>query len=73
MNFFLFRYDAWCRAIDAARAGLSATLIIQHPDTGKLYVNFDADIFRLLREAKCLSRMNIDIPDVRGAAGVDLT
>jgi dynein heavy chain len=66
VSFEYLWYDAWCRAIDAARAGLSATLIIQHPETGRLYVNFDADIFRLLREAKCLSRMNIQIPEVGG-------
>jgi hypothetical protein len=42
---------------------LQATLIIRHPEDGKLYVNFDQDIFQLIREAKCLDRMGIEIPD----------
>ena len=57
-------YDTWCRALEAARAGLSATLIIRHPSTRKMYVNFDRDIYKLLREAKCLSRMGVQIPDM---------
>ena len=57
-------YDAWCRALEAARAGLSATLIIRHPSTRKMYVNFDRDIYKLLREAKCLSRIGVQIPDI---------
>lgn len=56
-------YQAWVQSIDQAKAGLQATLIIRHPDDGKLYVNFDQEILQLIREAKCLDRMGIDIPD----------
>ena len=56
-------YEAWCRSIEAARAGLQATLIIRHPSTGKLYVNFDQEILQLIREAKCLDRMGADVPE----------
>lgn len=56
-------YQAWVQSIDAAKAGLQATLIIRHPDDGKLYVNFDQEILQLIREAKCLDRMGIDVPD----------
>lgn len=38
-----------------------ATLIIRHPDDGKLYVNFDQEIMQLIREAKCLDRMGIEV------------
>lgn len=44
-----------------AKAGLQATLIIRHPDDGKLYVNFDQEIMQLIREAKCLDRMGIEV------------
>lgn len=40
-----------------------ATLIIRHPDDGKLYVNFDQEILQLIREAKILDRMGIEIPE----------
>jgi dynein heavy chain len=50
-------YQAWVASIDSAKNGLSATLIVRHPEDGKLHVNFDWDILQLVREAKCLSRM----------------
>jgi len=56
-------YEAWCRSVESAKAGLQATLIIRHPETKKLYVNFDPEILQLIREAKCLSRIGIDIPE----------
>ena len=56
-------YQAWVQSIDQAKAGLQATLVIRHPDDGKLYVNFDQEILQLIREAKCLDRMGIDVPD----------
>jgi dynein heavy chain len=56
-------YEAWCGSIEAAKAGLQATLIIRHEKTDRLYVNFDPEIFQLLREAKCLVKLNIAIPE----------
>lgn len=56
-------YQAWVQYIDTAKAGLQATLIIRHPEDNKLYVNFDPEILQLLREAKCLDRMGIEIPE----------
>lgn len=42
-------YEAWCKAVEAARGGLTATLIIKHPNSGRLYVNFDPEILQLIR------------------------
>ena len=56
-------YEAWCGSIDAAKAGLQATVVIRHPETGKLYVNFDLELFQLIRETKCLVKLEIDIPE----------
>ena len=56
-------YTAWVQSIESAKAGLQATLIIRHPDDGKLYVNFDHELLQLIREAKCLDRMGIEIPE----------
>jgi dynein heavy chain len=47
-------HNAWSKSIEAARSGLQATLIIRHPHTGKLCVNFDREILQLVREAKSL-------------------
>ena len=56
-------YEAWVKSVEAAKAGLQATLIIRHPDTGKLYVNFDREILQLIREAKCLARIGVTVPE----------
>ncbi|KAF1317985.1 Dynein heavy chain, partial [Globisporangium splendens] len=56
-------YQACVQYIDTAKAGLQATLIIRHPEDNKLHVNFDPEILQLLREAKCLDRMGIEIPE----------
>jgi dynein heavy chain len=56
-------YKAWIQSIDQAKVGLQATLIIRYPDDGKLYVNFDQEILQLIREAKCLDRLGVEIPE----------
>lgn len=56
-------YDAWCKAVSAARTGLRATLIIRHTANNKYYVNLDPNVLQLIREARCLTRMDVEIPD----------
>jgi dynein heavy chain len=56
-------YQAWVQSIDAAKSGLQATLIVRHPDDSRLYVNFDHEIVQLIREARCLNHMGIEIPE----------
>ena len=57
-------HEAWVAALEQAKSGLHATLIVRHPEDGKLYVNFDGEILQLIREAKCLDRMGgVVIPE----------
>lgn len=55
--------QAWIRNIDQCKAGLAAPLLVQHPDTGRILVNFDKEIMQLVREAKYMQRFNIGIPE----------
>jgi dynein heavy chain len=55
--------SAWTKSIEAARSGLQATLIIRHPVTDNLFVNFDREILQLIRETKCLQRVKVEVPD----------
>ena len=55
--------DAWAKGFDAATSGLQATLLVQHPTTGDLTVNFDRTILQLLKECKGLKRMGLEVPE----------
>lgn len=54
---------AWVKGVETAKSGLQSTLIVRHPQTNKLHVNFDHQILELLRESKCLMRIGYEIPD----------
>jgi len=41
-----------------------ASLIIRHPDTRELLVNFDPQVMALIRELEHISRIGLDVPDV---------
>jgi dynein heavy chain len=57
-------HKAWTKSIEANKAGLAATLIIRHPTNNRLYVNFDHEILQLIRESKCLLRLQAQVPEV---------
>lgn len=42
---------------------LQATLLVLHPDTGKLMVNFDPKISEIIRETKCMQKMGLVVPE----------
>ncbi|MEW5318622.1 MAG: hypothetical protein WDW38_009830 [Sanguina aurantia] len=56
-------HQAWIRNIDQCKAGLAAPLLVQHPETSRILVNFDKEIMQLVREAKYMQRFNIGIPE----------
>jgi dynein heavy chain len=56
-------HQAWLRSIESSKVGLQATLIVRHPENGRLLVNFDRKIMQLMRETKFLQRMGVEVPD----------
>ena len=52
----------WTKQIDAARASLNSTVLVRHPDTRELYVNFDKKVLELLRDIQVLQGMGIEMP-----------
>jgi len=63
IEFEMLWHQGWVKSIENAKAGLQATLIVRHHDTGKLLVNFDKEILQLMRETKYLQRMDVEVPE----------
>jgi len=50
--------------VEAAKSGIQSTLLVKHPETGELFVNFDPQILGLIRETECMARLRLEIPPV---------
>ncbi len=56
-------HRGWFRAVETARSGLNASLLVRHPESSELFVNFDPTVFELMAECKYMRRLNLDVPD----------
>jgi len=70
VKFEMVWHEGWCQAVEEAKAGLSGTLLVRHERTGKLYVNFDQDILKLMRETKTMQRMDLHVPSAAVAVAL---
>ncbi|MGH0119136.1 UNVERIFIED_CONTAM: hypothetical protein FKN15_052965 [Acipenser sinensis] len=64
LEFELLYHRGWCRAAELGRQGLSASLLVRHPESKELYVNFDPVVLEVLYEAKYLYKMGYEVPEV---------
>ena len=58
----LLYHQSWCDAIEAATIGLGATVLVQHPQTAQIFVNFDPKLLELFEETRFLMKMGLQIP-----------
>nr|XP_046256822.1 dynein axonemal heavy chain 5 [Scatophagus argus] len=62
LEFEILYHHSWMKKMEDARLGLQASLLVRSPETGDLFVNFDPDILTQIREANCMTKMNLEIP-----------
>ena len=55
-------YRQWLQTVESAKTGLRASLLVRHPTTQQVYVNFDPMITATVLEAKRLARLQFNIP-----------
>ncbi|XP_025115342.1 dynein heavy chain 5, axonemal-like isoform X3 [Pomacea canaliculata] len=64
LEFELLYHRGWLRQVEAVKAGLQASLLVRHPETKELFVNFDTQILTMIRETECMSRLGLEIPQI---------
>ncbi|CAL8275103.1 unnamed protein product [Lota lota] len=62
VQYELLYHRAWVRQDFQLEHALHTTLLVRHPMTGKLLVNFDPKIVENIREAKCMLKMGLEVP-----------
>ncbi|XP_051284477.1 dynein axonemal heavy chain 8-like [Dicentrarchus labrax] len=62
VQFELAYHRAWMDEVSKLDYVLNITLLVRHPKTGKLVVNFDPKVTEVIREAKCLLKMSLEVP-----------
>ncbi|XP_060906983.1 dynein axonemal heavy chain 5 [Labrus mixtus] len=62
LEFEILYHQSWMTETKDARVGLQASLLVKSLETGLLFVNFDPEILTQIREANCMTEMNLEIP-----------
>src|SRR6218665_284926 len=59
--FQVIHMRAWSQTIEVTLTGLTSSLLVQHPKSKRLFVNYDPKIREVLHEADCMLRMGIQV------------
>ncbi|XP_049585235.1 dynein axonemal heavy chain 5 [Syngnathus scovelli] len=62
LEYEILHHQSWMKTVEDARPGLQASLLVRSKETGELFVNFDPEIMKQIREANCMRRNNFEVP-----------
>ncbi|XP_037128984.1 dynein heavy chain 5, axonemal isoform X2 [Syngnathus acus] len=62
LEYEILHHQRWMKTVEDARPGLQASLLVRSKETGELFVNFDPEIMKQIREANCMRRNNFEVP-----------
>ncbi|XP_055492373.1 dynein axonemal heavy chain 8-like [Leucoraja erinacea] len=63
VKFEVLYYKAWMKEISSIRYVLQVPLLVRNPGNGKMRMNFDHRLFEVFRDAKCLLKMGLEVPE----------
>ncbi|NXR71486.1 DYH8 protein, partial [Pycnonotus jocosus] len=63
VEFEVVYHDAWMKEISQLQYPLQSTILVRHPTTEKLLVNFDPQILEIVRETKCMIKLGLEVPE----------
>ncbi|NXY56258.1 DYH8 protein, partial [Callaeas wilsoni] len=63
VEFEVVYHNAWMKEISQLQYPLQSTILVRHPKTEKLLVNFDPQILEIVRETKCMIKLGLEVPE----------
>ncbi|XP_036366495.1 dynein heavy chain 5, axonemal-like [Octopus sinensis] len=62
LEFEILYYREWLHQVESVKEKLQSPLLVRHPKTKELFVNFDSNIMMMIRETECMARLGYIIP-----------
>ncbi|NXT63912.1 DYH8 protein, partial [Chaetops frenatus] len=63
VEFEVVYHNAWMKEMSQLQYPLQSTILVRHPTTEKLLVNFDPQILEIVRETKCMIKLGLEVPE----------
>ncbi|XP_073529664.1 dynein axonemal heavy chain 8-like [Phyllobates terribilis] len=64
VEFEVLHHRAWYEDIFSdLQVALQAKLLVRHPDTKQVFINFDPKFLEIFQEIKCMIKMGLDVPE----------
>eukprot|EP00116_Pleurobrachia_bachei_P002700 sb/3462962/ len=63
INYELKHTEAYYQVYEIIKTSLKASVLVKHPETGQLFINFDPSFIELLRETVLFKKLGIELPE----------
>ncbi|KAJ7404297.1 hypothetical protein WISP_146823 [Willisornis vidua] len=63
VEFEVVYHNAWMKEMSQIEYPLQATIFVRHPISEKFLVNFDPQLLEIIREAKCMIKLGLEVPE----------
>ncbi|NXN78965.1 DYH8 protein, partial [Bombycilla garrulus] len=63
VEFEIVYHNAWMKEISQLQYPLHSTILVRHPTSQRFLVNFDPQILEIVRETKCMLKLDLEVPE----------